>query len=77
MTFMTSLIWILLVSIISKLVQVFWLNCNRQDYIEVIGCLLMEFRVYNIGMAQPTIAQAQTNYHVLQFGHGNQVNAVT
>jgi len=73
-TFLTN---ILLVSFASNLVLVFWLNSNSQDDITFIGRQSMWFAVKIISMAHPTHAHAQTNCHVLQFGHWNQLMANT
>jgi len=35
----------------------------------------MQFGVWNIAMAHPTLEDAQFNFHVSQFGHWNQVEA--
>jgi len=37
----------------------------------------MQFEVCTIGMTYPTLAHAQTNHHVSQFGHWYEVNADT
>jgi len=74
---MASLTQILLVSFVSNLVLVFWVNSNWQDDINLIGRQSMLFGVYNIAMAHPTFANAQTNYHVSQFGHWDQLKPDT
>jgi len=65
----------MLVSFLSRLLLAFWLHSNRQDNIKLIGCQSTWFEVWIIIMAHPTLAHAQTNYHVSQFGHWNQAQA--
>jgi len=72
-THMTLLTYILLVRFDYNLDVVFWIDSNRKDDITFIGHELMWFGSDNIPMASPTLAHAQTNYHVSQFDHRSQV----
>jgi len=45
--------------------------------IELVSGCFAWFEFWNIYMVRSTVAQAQTNYHVLQFGHWNQAKADT
>jgi len=73
MTCMTSLTYIVLVSVVCILDLIVKFNRNGQNDITLMGRQLMRFAVKNIGMAFPTLAHALTNYHVSQFGHWNEV----
>jgi len=66
---MTSLTYILLVNFVTNLVCAFLLNSNCNGAMEFIGRLAAKFGHSNFRMVRTTIALAQTNYHVSQFGH--------
>jgi hypothetical protein len=69
MTRMPSLTNILLVNFVFNIDCVLSLNCRRHDDIMVIDCQSTWFGVWNIRVAHMTLAHAQTNYRVSQFGH--------
>jgi hypothetical protein len=69
MTGMLSLSQILLVNCVSDLHCVFSLVCERQDDIMLIEHQSTRFGVLHCHVARMTLAHAQTNYHVSQFGH--------
>jgi len=75
MSSMTSLTYILRVNFVTNLDIAFSLNYNWQDDIEFIGSQSTWFGVWNFRMAHVTLAHAQMNYHVSQFGHWNQEKA--
>jgi len=64
-------------SFVSNLVLIVGLSSNRQDDITSLGRQPMQFEFENVRMAYSTVADAQTKYHVPQFGHWNQENADT
>jgi len=64
-----SLTQILLVNFVSNLDCAFSLICKRQDDIRLINRQSTRFEVKNFRMARMTLAHAQTNYHVSQFGY--------
>jgi len=69
MTRMTSLTYILLVSFLSNVGLIAYLDSNWQDGIAFIGRHSMRFEVKNIGMDYLTLVQALTKYHISHFGH--------
>jgi len=72
MTCMTSHTSKLLVNFVTILDLAFALNGNREDDNWLIGRLMAWFGVDYIRMVRTTLAHAQMNYHVSQFGHWNQ-----
>ena len=77
MTRMPSLTQILLVNFVYSLDYAFSRICKRQGYIRLINRRSSSFGVENFHMACMTLAHAQTNYHVSQFGQWNQIKAHT
>ena len=69
MTRMPSLTNILLVNFVFNIDCAFSLRCRRNDNIMLIDRQSTWFGVWNVCMAQTTLAHAQTNYRVSQFGH--------
>ena len=67
-TRMPSLTQISLVNSISNLNCAFLCICKRQDDIRLINHLSTRFGVLNLHMARMTLAHAQTNCEVSQFG---------
>jgi len=68
MTYMTSLTAKLLVNFVINLVFVCAFISNREENTTLIGHLMRWFGVYQVGMVCMTLAHAQVNYHVSQFG---------
>jgi hypothetical protein len=52
-------------------------NSLLQKETEIVGRLTVRFAFSNVHMVRSTLAHAQTNYHVSQFGHWNQEQAGT
>jgi hypothetical protein len=69
MTGTLSLSQTLLVNSVSDLHCVFSLICKTQDDIMLIDRQSTRFGVLHCHVARMTLAHAQTNYHVSQFGH--------
>jgi len=69
MTRMQSLIYILFVYFVYNTHCTLGLTYKRQDNIMLIDRQSTRFGVLNIRVAHTTLAHAQTNYQVLQFGH--------
>jgi len=59
----------LIVSFVSNVVLIVWVNSNWQNDITFIGRQSMRLDFCNIGVADPILAHAQMNYHVSQFRH--------
>jgi hypothetical protein len=69
MTRMTSLTYILLAYFIRNIAFALSLYSHRQMETEYSGHLAVRLGFKNIHMLRSTLAHAQTNYHVSQFGH--------
>jgi len=69
MTRMPLLINILLVNFVFNIDCAFSLRCRRNDDIMLINRQSTWFGVWNVCVAHTTLAHAQTNYRVSQFGH--------
>jgi len=69
MTRMTSLTQIELVYFVTNIGVALWLNSNLQIHIVRIGHLTAWFGFLTFRMVRSTLAHAQTNYHVSQFGY--------
>jgi len=65
----TSLASELLVNFVNNLDLAYTLSSNREVDNWLIGRLMAWFRVDHIRMVRTTLAQAQMNFHVSQFGH--------
>jgi hypothetical protein len=69
MTRMTSLTSILLALYVTIIAFVLTLDSYLKKETEHVGCLTVRFGFKNIHMVCSTLAHAQTNYHVSQFGN--------
>jgi hypothetical protein len=69
MTRMPSLTDILLVNFVFNIDCAFSLTYKRHDDIMLIDRQSTRLVVLNVCVAYTTLAHAQTNYHVSQFGH--------
>ena len=66
---MTSLTDIFLAHFVTKIALALSLNSQLQNKTERDGRLTARFGFLNFHMVRSTLAHAQTNYHVSQFGH--------
>jgi hypothetical protein len=69
LTRMTSLTEILLAHFVTNIAFALSLNSHLQNKIERDGRFTAQFGFQNFHMVRSTLAHAQTNYHVSQFGH--------
>jgi len=69
MTLMTSLTEILLAHFVTNDAFALSLNSHLQNGTEPFGRLAVQFGFQNVYIVCSTLAHAQTNYHVSQFGH--------
>jgi len=69
MTRMTSLTQILLPYFVTNIAFALSLDSHTQMETERLGRLTLRCEFKNIRMVRSTLANAQTNYHVSQFGH--------
>jgi hypothetical protein len=66
---MISVSKLLFVNWITNLICAFLHNSDGKGAMEFIGHLAAKFGPWNFCMVCTPLAHAQTNYHVLQFGH--------
>jgi len=72
MTGMTSLNYIVLVHFVTTIAFAFSLNSTGQTEIKLGGHITAWYGFENFHIVRSTLAHAETNYHVSQYGHGIQ-----